>query len=178
MSKFDQTDFNIDISLSENWNSNSIDPNCNTMMMSSGHYIDLNILKNSKLNTICPLDDDPYVDIYSLHTIYEDENKSNTNFDTCKYKSLEFCNNETNCNYELFSRSGGSDYMCIPSSITNFGSSGTPNCDTILSDPSNPGYDACACANYTDRSNCNQGEARPGVKCEYDDMTQTCGLRA
>ena len=127
----DKTDFNIDISLSENWNSNITDPNCNTMMMSSGHYTNLNMLKNSKLNTICPVDDDPYVDIYSLHTIYEDENKSNTNFDTCKYKSLEFCNNETNCNYELFSRSGGSDYMCIPSNITNFGSSGssgTPDC--------------------------------------------------
>ena len=183
----DKTSNNIYISLSENWKIATIDPNCNTNYMmndSSGHFTDLHVLKNTKLNNLCSMDQMSIM-LSELHNKYQDEYSTNTNFDACKYKSLQFCNNETNCSYDIYSRQNfdgsplGSDYMCLLSGTQvpdDPGASGDP-CDPFPS-PGDIGYDMCTCRNYTDRDNCNQGQTANGVKCEYNDLTNTCGVKS
>ena len=168
----------IVISLYENWNHSMVNPNCNSYDSGNTYYRDLNMLKNSKLNNICPIDDmqDYNYNKDELHRKYESEYGSNTNFNSCKYKSLEFCNNETNCNYELYSRSDsseyyiGSDYMCIPK-----GSSGSSNFDP--DDPNSPGYQQYMCSFYSTKDNCNDNPDCSWNQREYPDQS-TCDASA
>ena len=175
-----KTSNNIYISLSENWKIATINPICNTnysMNDSSQHFKNLHVLKNTKLNNLCSMDQMD-INLTELHNKYQYDYSTNTNFNACKYKSLQFCNNETNCSYSIYSRQNfdgiplGSDYMCLPTGTQMYdepGGSGQDRCSDILRDPDNPGYDQCMCAIYYTEDSCNANQ-----DCEWETAMQRC----